>query len=891
MCTFDLADIPGEELPVSGPLPDLWDILRPQVLPEQPLEASAAPLEHPHVLQHEELNEEHDALLSLYNAACNEAPEGHELSYIFENVDWALVDAEICPPPGEDEASLLFPGLDDLVAHAPNAAPVTLDAVSAETLAFTDSVIANLKGLYGVETAGVPTIAVVDEDADAKFLALFPAPEELLDPFPESAFSETVAASPSACVDEDADAQLLALFPAPDELLGAVFESASSETVTAASSPWVDVVAVIEDTGDHDAIDAAAATAPTTEMDVQHSQSAGADTKSADPERPIVKVDFLAAIIDLTADEEFDDDEADAAHAALDASERRGDAQISFLNRIIDDLEADKARLADALAAREATHLLDADHISSLSADHTELRGAFANLKTAYTSAQIKGDADTARIAELRARLAAVEDQFQRLHTEHQDARGTITTLSISVEDHKGALGDADTRIQGLHSQLYEEREIAQGTREHLATMQNTVLELRGQLHEEAASSREAVARQTVLEAEVEEARASVTAANVKSEEQAADAAKAFDALYRDKEALQHEYNTSQEALAAFEAQLQDERETSAAKIAAIEQECQDRLDQQQLQHDEERAAADERSKAAEAEFKAEIARLQDQLAQTNTAFGHVAVQAAVLAEQQEIHSGTRAALDKERRVSARKSADIKHLRQENANLREQLTAAEHTSFKLDEELGSVMSRVNSISEEKRTIAVQLAEVVEVNQKMGIQMEDVREELAALYDEHEASRNASEVSIDEVRQLKSDFEEQTCETLESVLGEKEALRAAKGAAEKELARVRRTSQGEIDALKKDIDELRAALQRQPQRAELYETKKLVNVYTERFANCTQCAVTSTPQARLARKGKENISTGEDSLFSISVDNILSTLIFVPTRSPLSSPTI
>ena len=99
----------------------------------------------------------------------------------------------------------------------------------------------------------------------------------------------------------------------------------------------------------------------------------------------------------------------------------------------------------------------------------------------------------------------------------------------------------------------------------------------------------------------------------------------------------------------------------------------------------------------------------------------------------------------------------------------------------------------------------------------------------------------------------------------------DAIRTELGSMKSENVALRQ----EIDALKKDIAELRRALQRKPQHAELYETKKLVSVYTERIANCAACAVTSTPQARLTAKGKENIGAADDSLFGISVDNILS----------------
>ncbi|EKM56714.1 uncharacterized protein PHACADRAFT_194300 [Phanerochaete carnosa HHB-10118-sp] len=808
-------------------------------------------------------------------------------------------------------------------------------------------------------------------------------------------------------IDDDGLGQSVDIVPSGslNNDLGALSDSTSSETVKAAPSPAVGFITTIASAVDFDRGDVGT----TNFTEFVEAQEAVEDARGGEfaddsgdvPGHPANEVHLFTALIDLTDDEEFDE-RSEALHVAHEASQLRNDAHINILNRLIDDLEADKARLSSALFDLESKQLLSEDRICALSADvhdltsdRSELRGALAKVKAAYAAAQVKTEADRIRIAKLKLKLAAVETQLQQLHHDHHEAHTMISTLSHSLDEHKSALEDVQAHNRGLRSQMYEEREIAQGTRGNLAAVQNALVDLKGQLEEQAACAREAVTRQDQIEVALEEARSLVTDALGRAhffEERAAEAAEAYDALYQDNETLSHrlcrqerltrkvqhelsaaegrngsleaelvikkasltttnalvqevtheleetrsalhcakrdgvdlkhdleaaqasvsvlnakvealggELATTKAALSAsggrntqLEAQLEDERQSSAARITMVEREVQERLDQQQARHQEELTAAENCAKEKEAAYKAEIARLQDLLAQTNTAFNHVLVQTSALAEREEVHLATQAALAKERRAVARKNSEIQRLRQENVSLNEHLETAERTSFKLDEELGNVTSRVNAVLEEKRIVVEQLAEksvvvdeLQKVNQKMGIQMEDAREQLAALYEEHETTRSLSEVSIDEVRQLKSDFEERTCETLESVLTEKEQLRAEKKAAEKELVRVRRESQVKIDSFEKDNIELRLALLKKPQSAELYETKKLIGVYTERIANCSQCAIISTPAARFKSRGKENFNVVDDSLFSVSVDNILANLSFTP-RSPLVS---
>ena len=64
--------------------------------------------------------------------------------------------------------------------------------------------------------------------------------------------------------------------------------------------------------------------------------------------RSVAKACLLTTFIDLTEGEEFDE-RSDALHVAFEAGQHRSDAQINALNRLIDELEADKARLSSTL--------------------------------------------------------------------------------------------------------------------------------------------------------------------------------------------------------------------------------------------------------------------------------------------------------------------------------------------------------------------------------------------------------------------------------------------------------------------------------------------------------------------------------------------------------------
>lgn len=935
--------------------------------------------------------------------------------------DWIGTDIDTFQPSSEDKQSYPPPNLDDAFANAVESAPAELEIVTMDVFPFTDFVFLEALLQQDPSDANPPRFdaPVADEDAlkleaalDSLFQNLAVMPKDIgqsliptgaprIDGSPASDFlAPTHVETPLGIADASNEAKSL------EDALSA---SISSETVKAAPSPSVDSTAVrfltchciclstsTADTSlkaaeiaiDLDETTCSTELAKDTEAVEDADNSEDVEGCADVPGRPTIKVDFLAALIDLTDNEELDE-RSEAVHATLEASQLRNNAQINILNRFIDELEADKTRLCSALSDLESKQLLSEDRICSLTADvcalstdRGELRGALAKVKAAYAVARVKTEADKTRITELKSKLVAIEAQLQRLRHDHHEAQTTISMLSHSLDEHKSALEDAQAQNQGLHSQMYEEREIAQGTRDHLATVQNALVDIKGQLEEQIGCARDGAARQDQLETALEEARSRIADALGRAqlfEEQATGAAEAYDALYRDNEALssrlrqqerlarevqrelatvegqkgmleaevvvtkrslaatharvqeaarelqetrsalhraeceqvelkhisetahasasalstkvntlENELSATKTALSALEdrniklgTQLEDERKSLAARITVVEQDAQERLKQHQVQHQEELEAAKDLAKEREAMYRAEIAKLQDLLAQTNTAFNHVLVQTSVLAERDEAYLATQTALARERRAAARKEDEIKRLRQENAGLKEQLSIAERTSFKLDEELGSLISRINVVSEEKRVVEAQLAEksvvigeLREVNQRMGCQMEGVREQLAALYDEHEATRSLSEVSIDEVRQLKNDFEEQTCETLEIVLTEKEQLRMEKKVTEKELVRVRRESQVKIDSLEKDNSELRLALKKKPQSAELYETKKLVGVYTERIANCTQCAVISTPAARFKSRGKENAGGADDSLFGVSVDNIL-----------------
>ena len=88
MCLFDLADIPGEALPVSGPLSAFWGISSSEhflgelnqddVLPCDPV---GVPLPE----------DDDDELRWLYAAVCQDAPED-EFSVLFPDVDWLVAE-------------------------------------------------------------------------------------------------------------------------------------------------------------------------------------------------------------------------------------------------------------------------------------------------------------------------------------------------------------------------------------------------------------------------------------------------------------------------------------------------------------------------------------------------------------------------------------------------------------------------------------------------------------------------------------------------------------------------------------------------------------------------------------------------------------------------------